>query len=100
MMEKSHLAVEPNPQPVEIPVDLLSAEALIGIINDFIGRDGTDYGLQEITHDKKAEQIRRQIAKGDIRIIFEATSESVTLITEKDWLRYRHPASGTDSSNS
>ena len=99
-MEKSNLAVEPAPKPVEIPLDLLSAEALAGIINDFIGREGTDYGLHELTHDKKVEQIRRQIAKGDIRIIFEATSESVTLITQKDWLRYIHPVSEADSSNS
>ncbi len=73
--------------PVEIPIEMLSPEAFGGIINEFILREGTDYGVQEISHEKKIEQIRRQIGKGDIKIIFDPSSESVTLMTKRDWLQ-------------
>ena len=71
--------------PVEIPAELLSPEALAGVINEFIFREGTDYGIREMAHEKKIEQIERQITKGEIKIIFDADSESVTLMTNRDW---------------
>jgi uncharacterized protein YheU (UPF0270 family) len=36
-----------------IPVDKLSAEALNGVIKEFISRDGTDYGEVEASAEKK-----------------------------------------------
>jgi uncharacterized protein YheU (UPF0270 family) len=33
----------------KIPVNKLSPEALQGVINEFISRDGTDYGEMEIS---------------------------------------------------
>ena len=84
--------------PVEIPIEMLSPEALTGVMNDFIVRDGTDYGFQEITHDKKLEQLRRQIVKGDVKIVFDEASESVTLITQRDWLRLIGKPGRTESS--
>ncbi len=91
--------MENNP-PVEIPIEMLSPEALVGVMNDFIVRDGTDYGYQEITHDKKLEQLRRQIVKGDVKIVFDAASESVTLMTQKDWHRFIRLGNDPNSSNS
>lgn len=87
-MEKEKPVGSPLINPVEIPIELLSPEALTGIMNDFIGREGTDYGFHEITNEKKLEQIRRQIVKGDIKIVFDPASESVTLLTQTDWLRF------------
>ncbi|AHI04990.1 hypothetical protein BDW_02410 [Bdellovibrio bacteriovorus W] len=71
--------------PIEVPKDLLSDDALENIIKEFILREGTDYGVSEITFDKKFEQVERQIDKGDIKIVFDQNSESVTLMTLNDW---------------
>lgn len=71
--------------PIEIPAEALSPEAFSGIINEFILREGTDYGSVEISHEKKMEQIQKQLAKGDIKIIFDTNTESVTLMTKLDF---------------
>lgn len=76
-----------TPAPVEVPIEILSPDALKGIINEFIFREGTDYGVQEISHEKKIEQIRRQLSRNEIKIVFDPASESVTLMTLQGWLR-------------
>ncbi len=75
-----------NPQPpVAIPVDQLSAEVVDAVIEAFILREGTDYGVVEISLEKKKEQIRKQLQKNDIRIVYDFNTESVTMMTDNDW---------------
>ena len=73
--------------PIEVTPDQLSEAAMLGIIENFILREGTDYGSIEVSYEKKVEQIRRQIAKSEIRIVFDQSSESVSLLTDRDWKR-------------
>lgn len=84
--ESQERDAEPAP-PVEIPADQLSPEALDGVIENFVTREGTDDGLQELAHDSKLERVRKQIAKGDIKIVFDPGSESVTLMTKHEWTK-------------
>lgn len=72
---------------IEVPAGVLSDDALKGVIEEFILRYGTDYGVQEVSHETKIEQVRRQIAKGDIKIVFDPNIESVTLMTARDWAK-------------
>jgi len=74
-------------KPVEIPYGQLSPDALTGVIENFIVREGTDYGAIEISYDKKCEQVRRQIARGEIKIIFDLETETIGLLTERDYKR-------------
>ncbi|WP_220128730.1 YheU family protein [Bdellovibrio sp. KM01] len=78
--------LEKNPQPpMVIPVDQLSAEVVDAVIEAFILREGTDYGVIEISLDKKKEQVRKQLQKNDIRIVYDFNTESVTMMTDSDW---------------
>ncbi len=56
----------------------------MGLIEEFITRDGTDYGEQEIALEHKVKQIERQLAGGDVVIVFDPASESVSLLTRRD----------------
>ncbi|HSX83904.1 MAG TPA: YheU family protein [Cellvibrio sp.] len=67
-----------------IPPQSLSAEALQGLIEEFITREGTDYGWDEVPLSAKVEQVRRQIEKGDVVIAFDSASETVSLLTRRD----------------
>jgi uncharacterized protein YheU (UPF0270 family) len=67
-----------------IPHEQLSADALRGLIEEFITRDGTDYGEHEISLEQKVQQVERQIARGDVVIIFDIATESVSLLTRRD----------------
>lgn len=67
-----------------IPPQSLSADALHGLIEEFITREGTDYGWDEVPLATKVEQVRRQIEKGDVVIVFDSASETVSLLTRRD----------------
>ena len=67
-------------KPIEIPYQHLSEPALAGIIENFILREGTDYGDVEVSFDAKVEQLRRQLDNGEIKVIFDQRSETVTLV--------------------
>lgn len=77
MMYENEVEFKP---PIEIPTGCLSAEALNGIIESFILREGTDYGAVEISFERKKEQLLKQIEKKEIKIVYDPNSESVTLI--------------------
>ena len=68
------------PQRVEIPVERLSHEALDGLIEEFVTRDGTDYGSQEPTLAQKKIAVARQLDRGEIVIVFDAQSETCNIV--------------------
>lgn len=67
-----------------IPHQQLSADALQGLIEEFITREGTDYGWEETPLASKVVQVRRQIEAGDVVIVFDVASESVSLLPRRD----------------
>lgn len=73
--------------PVEIPREKLSRETIDGIIEEFVLREGTDYGAQEISLERKKEQVYKQLEKNEVKIFFDPHSESVTLMAARQFLR-------------
>lgn len=67
-------------EPVEIPRESLSPETLRALIEEFVTRDGTDYGAVERTLEEKVAAVERQLARGEVRIVFDPESESATLL--------------------
>ncbi|PIS11945.1 MAG: hypothetical protein COT73_01165 [Bdellovibrio sp. CG10_big_fil_rev_8_21_14_0_10_47_8] len=71
--------------PVLVPLEALGEDTLNALIESFILREGTDYGASEILLATKMQQIRKQLDRGDVKIVFDPNSESVTLMTAGDW---------------
>ena len=69
---------------IKIPSAHLSADALTGVIDDFILREGTDYGLEETSLEEKRSALRRQLDRGTAEIWFDPASETVTLRLRDD----------------
>jgi uncharacterized protein len=67
-----------------IPYKQISPEALQGLIEEFITREGTDYGEVEFSLAEKVKQVEQQLARGDIAIVFDSTTESVSILTKHD----------------
>ena len=63
-----------------VPYQQLSLEALQGLIEAYINREGTDYGDAEFSLADKVEQVKRQLVPGDVVIVFDEASESVNLM--------------------
>lgn len=65
-----------------IPHEQLSADALRGLMEEFITREGTDYGW-ETSLERKVEQVRAQIERGDVVIVFDPATETVSLLSRQ-----------------
>ncbi len=67
-----------------IPYDQLSIEALKGVIEEFVTRDGTDYGEIEVSLEIKISQVLEQIKSGKAVIVFDQETETCTILKNND----------------
>lgn len=67
-----------------IPPHDISPEALQGILEEFIGREGTDYGEQELTLEEKVARLRPQVMCGEVVIVYDEFFETLTLMRRED----------------
>tara|TARA_B110000003_G_scaffold137342_1_gene139096 strand:+ start:1500 stop:1766 length:267 start_codon:yes stop_codon:yes gene_type:complete len=73
---------------IEIPAERLPSKTLSAVIEEFILREGTDYGVQEISLQSKIKQVQGQLARGDVLITFDPITESCTLLTRYQFARF------------
>lgn len=67
-----------------IPYEQISSEALQGLIEEFITRDGTDYGEEEIPLNVKVTQIKQLLRRGEVVVVFDTASESVSILPRRE----------------
>ena len=58
----------------------LSREALVGLVEELITREGTDYGAREVSLESKVQDVLRQLASGEARIVFDAVEETANIV--------------------
>lgn len=56
---------------VKVPSQSLSAEALRGVVEAFVLREGTDYGHRDFSLEEKCAAVERQIGAGEAEIWFD-----------------------------
>jgi uncharacterized protein YheU (UPF0270 family) len=71
--------------PMAIELERLTPEVIDAVIEAFILREGTDYGVVEISLEKKKEQVLKQLHKKDLHIVYDFNTDSVTVMTDQDW---------------
>ena len=69
---------------VPIPPEALTEEALRGLVQEFVTRDGTDYGAVERSIEEKAAEVRRLLASGEARVVFDPGTETANIILAAD----------------
>jgi hypothetical protein len=69
--------------PIVVPHAELSPDALRGVIESFVLREGTDYGERDVAFDTKIAQVRRQLDEGEAEIVFDPESESIQILLVK-----------------
>lgn len=65
---------------MEIPSNMISKEALEQLIEDFILREGTDYGHTEYSLEQKKQHVVKQMNSNLVVITFDPETQSCTLI--------------------
>lgn len=79
---------------IEIPPERLPPDALEGVIESYILREGTDYGASETPFSTKVDQVRRQLARGEVVILFDNDSETCNLVTREEFRRIQAQSDG------
>ena len=67
-----------------IPVNKLNSEALQGVIEEYISRDGTDYGDIEVSAVTKFRQVKQKLENGSAVLIFDDETETTNIFLHDD----------------
>lgn len=65
---------------IEVPAKELSEEVLERLIEEFVLREGTDYGHRDWELSEKVAMVKKQMGRGEVKIFFDAETESCTLV--------------------
>lgn len=58
----------------------MSTSALTGLIQEFVTREGTEYGVQEVPVGTKVEQVLAQLRSGKVEIVFDEETQTTSIL--------------------
>ena len=65
---------------MKIQWQTLSESALTGLIQEFVTREGTEYGVHEVPVDTKVEQVLEQLRSGKVEIVFDEETQTTSIL--------------------
>ena len=68
---------------MHIPYQSIAPDTLRNMLEEYVTRDGTDYGTREYSMEEKVAQLMKQLAAGDVVIEFDENMESIDLVSIK-----------------
>jgi len=71
-----------------IPLEQLNEDTLYAIIEDFILREGTDYGVVDATKEDKVAQIKLQLQQGSAVLVYSELHESVNILPREQFVQH------------
>ncbi len=63
-----------------IPFEQLTPETLTALIEEFVSRDGTDYGEHEVSLQEKVTQVQKMLQTGQAVILFSESTGQCNII--------------------
>jgi uncharacterized protein YheU (UPF0270 family) len=77
---------EEDSKPVDVPHTELAPATLRAVIESFVLREGTDYGSQDTTLDRKVADVMRQLERREAVIVYDPVSDSVDIVVRRPGL--------------
>jgi uncharacterized protein YheU (UPF0270 family) len=68
---------------IEIPPENMHPDILQAVIEEFITREGTDYGVSEYSLEQKVAQVKTQLHSKRAIIVFDPVTESCTILAKE-----------------
>jgi uncharacterized protein YheU (UPF0270 family) len=68
---------------MEIPPQCLPRDVLQRVVEEFVSREGTDYGERGYSLEEKVQQVLRQLQDGEIMIVFDPQTESTNIVSRR-----------------
>ena len=63
-----------------VPYTELSEEALRGVLESFVLREGTEYGERDFSLEQKVAHVIKQLRRGEAQIVFDPDSETIDIV--------------------
>lgn len=70
---------------VKIPIDQLSPEALQGVIEEFVSRNGTDYGMTDVPLETQMQQVKSQLKSGQAVLVYDEEMQTCNILSAEDY---------------
>ncbi len=70
-----------DPAGVIVPPDALRPETLRGIVEEFVTREGTDYGNAAYSLEEKVSHVMRQLDRGEAQLSFDPVSATISIVS-------------------
>ena len=67
---------------MRIPYTALSAESLRGVVEEFVTREGTEYGARDYSLDEKVSHVMEQLEREEVIIEYDPESQTCTLLNK------------------
>ena len=80
-MSEAQPSPEADSAGVELDPAQLSPGALRGLVEEYVTREGTDYGQGDWSLEDKVAQVFHQLEVGEARIVFDLEQESARIVT-------------------
>lgn len=68
---------------MEIPWQRLSDDVLDAVIEEFVSREGTEYGAEDYSLAGKVAQVRLQLKRGEAVVDFDPDTETCHLMSRR-----------------
>jgi len=83
-------------QYVVVPPERLAADVYQRVLEEYVNREGTDYGFTELSLEAKCSRLKSQVETGEALILFDFETSSCTLLSADEYARLLPKEDGTD----
>lgn len=70
-------------EPIWVPYEELEPETLRNLAEEFVTRDGTDYGAAERTLAQKVQALMLELQSGEARIGYQAKTGNIHIVARR-----------------
>lgn len=68
-----------------IPLEQVSPETLNAIIENFVLREGTEYGSEDVSLNDKINQVHQQLKQGTALLVYSELHETVNILPKSEF---------------
>jgi hypothetical protein len=65
---------------IEVPYERINPNTLRNMIQEFVTRDGADWGDAGCTLEEKVEQVLRQLRDKKVKVVFDLASQTANIV--------------------
>ena len=62
-------------QFVQVPLNRVAPDTLRAMLEEFASRDGTDYGIRELSLEEKVDNLKGQLDRDELWVVYDLDSE-------------------------